>query len=343
MRPETRDTASLHFSPRGEVKCVRGPSGQGASRLARAGVLEQYVEHGKQAQRSHGGRIVCFDRRVVRNAGYCLARGASQREFRGFHETRITRHESRLLCFSRITAFFRPGCATGGATGNRRPDHCPRRQTAVFQFAIVHHCSLLFAIVQQKKLSCASVFAPPAHCFPAPVRVARCGYGAAWAAAVPRAGNTACKVSTNHESRNTAFPVHRPSDISSGANQSPNHGFYESRVTKHESRLLCFPPDTDFMPPENAFLQRDYGFLPPDYDFLPNHNGAKSRYSPQFFGIRRNSSDTQMPLSARRPPFSLGFPASAVRRGSRRPPGCFPLPRKIDEPKLRKEKVLYCV
>ena len=69
---------SLHVSPRGEAKCVRGPSGRGASRaeekgasrLARAGVLEQYVEHGKQAQRSHGGRIACFDRRVVRNTGY---------------------------------------------------------------------------------------------------------------------------------------------------------------------------------------------------------------------------------------------------------------------------------
>ena len=60
---------SLHFSPRGEVKCVRGPSGRGARRLARAGVLEPYVEHGKQAQRSPGGRIACFDRRVVRNAG----------------------------------------------------------------------------------------------------------------------------------------------------------------------------------------------------------------------------------------------------------------------------------
>ena len=68
---------NLPFSPRGEAKWVRGPSGlgasraeeKGASRLARAGVLEQYVEHGKQAQRSHGGRMACFDRRVVRNAG----------------------------------------------------------------------------------------------------------------------------------------------------------------------------------------------------------------------------------------------------------------------------------
>ncbi len=68
---------NLHFSPRGEAKCVRGPSGlgasraeeKGASRLARAGVLERYVEYGKQAQRRPGGRIACFDRRVVRNAG----------------------------------------------------------------------------------------------------------------------------------------------------------------------------------------------------------------------------------------------------------------------------------
>ena len=71
--------ASLHVSPRGEAKWVRGPSGRGASRveekgasrLARAGVLEPYVEHGKQAQRSPGGHMACFDRRVVRNAGWC--------------------------------------------------------------------------------------------------------------------------------------------------------------------------------------------------------------------------------------------------------------------------------
>ena len=43
-------------------------------------------------------------------------------------------------------------------------------------------------------------------------------------------------------SRNTAFPVHWPSDISSGANQAPSHGFNESRDTKHESRpfFACF-------------------------------------------------------------------------------------------------------
>ena len=56
------------------------------------------------------------------------------------------------------------------------------------------------------------------------------------------ARNMACKVF--HESRNKAFTVHRPSDISSGANQAPAHGFHESRVTKHESRLLWFSRNT---------------------------------------------------------------------------------------------------
>ena len=49
---------------------MRGPSGRGARCLARAGVLDPYIEHGKQAQQSHGGRIVCCGRQVVRNAGY---------------------------------------------------------------------------------------------------------------------------------------------------------------------------------------------------------------------------------------------------------------------------------
>ncbi len=57
------------FSPRGETKCVRSSSVQGARRSARGSVLEQYVEHGEQAQRSNGGLIACFDRQVVRNAG----------------------------------------------------------------------------------------------------------------------------------------------------------------------------------------------------------------------------------------------------------------------------------
>ena len=58
------ERTSLHFSPRGEVKCVRGPSGRGAH-----GARRRFTLSTKQAQRSLGGRIACFYRRVVRNAG----------------------------------------------------------------------------------------------------------------------------------------------------------------------------------------------------------------------------------------------------------------------------------
>ena len=69
-----RQRLARFFSPGGEAKCARGPSVQGARRSAphflnNAGVLEQYVEHGEQAQRRNGGPIVCFDRQLVRNAG----------------------------------------------------------------------------------------------------------------------------------------------------------------------------------------------------------------------------------------------------------------------------------
>ena len=194
---------SLLFPPHGEAKCVRGPSGlgasraeeKGASRLVRAGVLERYVEHGKQAQRSPGGRIVCFDRRVVRHAGY------SNRKPRPtvFHESRITSHETRLF-FTVVRDGWR----------HRKPPSGPLPPPASRCFP-VRHCSA-------KILPCASVLAPPGRCFPARCGAAWGGYGAAWAAAVPRAGNTACKVFTNHETRNT------------------RHGFYafhETRITQH--------------------------------------------------------------------------------------------------------------
>ena len=53
---------------------MRGPSVRDAGRLAphflgKRGVLERYGEHGKQAQRSNGGPIMCFGRQLVRNAG----------------------------------------------------------------------------------------------------------------------------------------------------------------------------------------------------------------------------------------------------------------------------------
>ncbi|MYA80216.1 MAG: hypothetical protein F4X39_06785 [Acidobacteriia bacterium] len=58
------------------------------------------------------------------------------------------------------------------------------------------------------------------------------GYGAAWAAAVPRAGNTAGWVCTSHESRNMVFPC--SSGDSKESNPNPGHRvFHESRVTNH--------------------------------------------------------------------------------------------------------------
>ena len=76
------------------------------------------------------------------------ARGASQPEFRGFHETRDTKHETR------ITAFFTVGAQ---GTRNRKPPPGPPRT-------------------------------PPGRCFPGRCGAAWCGYGAAWAAHCPRAG-----------------------------------------------------------------------------------------------------------------------------------------------------------
>ncbi len=64
-----------------------------------------------------------------------LARGASRREFRGFHETRVTKHESRL--------FFAVG-APGWR--HRKPPSGPLRPPASHCFP-VHRCSPLFTIV----------------------------------------------------------------------------------------------------------------------------------------------------------------------------------------------------
>ena len=129
--------------------------------------------------------------------GYCQAHGKCQREFLGFHETRITRHESRPLCFSRDTS----------------------HESRLLRFS---------------------------RCFPASCGAAWGGDGAAWAAAVPRAGNKACMVFTNHETRLfRPFPFTGRQTFLLEQTRPPNHAFHETRVTKHESRLLsfsrCFP------------------------------------------------------------------------------------------------------
>ena len=100
-------------------------------------------------------------------------------------------------------------------------------RAAASLFTIVHHCSRLFGIVQQKIL-----------------RLSQCPLSVL-------TGKAAGKVFTKHETRDKhhglyafhqtrdmAFKVHRPSDISSGVNQAPVNVFHKTRITKHESRLF---------------------------------------------------------------------------------------------------------
>ena len=85
-----------------------------------------------------------------RNKAFDPARGASQPEFRGFHESRDTKHELRLFFETRL--FFALGA---GGRRHRKPPSGPLPPPAsrcFFPlFAIVHHCSHcspLFTIVR---------------------------------------------------------------------------------------------------------------------------------------------------------------------------------------------------
>ena len=85
-----------------------------------------------------------------------------QQGLSGFHEIRITRHESRLLCFSRDTNHgpyrraVRRGCERFA-----QPTAAARTAAPVAQslfscsllFAIVHYCSLLFTKLKNIALS----------------------------------------------------------------------------------------------------------------------------------------------------------------------------------------------
>ena len=93
-----------------------GDKSGGERRAARAAAFQAFTKH-ETRDPGHG---------------YSLARGASQREFRGFHETRNTSHETRL--------FFALG-AQGWR--HRKPPSGPLRPPASHCFP-VHRCSPLF-------------------------------------------------------------------------------------------------------------------------------------------------------------------------------------------------------
>ena len=137
---------------------------------------------------------------------------------------------------------------------------------------------------------------PPGRCFPARCGAAWRGYGAAWAAAVPRTGIS-----------HTDFPVHRPSDISSGANQSPPTMVF----TKHETRMLR---------PRPSGRDRRTTICCPKVSRITASLPTISHHFPRFPGISRPphppSADQ---VSTRRPPFLVSRP------GLPPPPGrCFP-------------------
>ena len=150
-----------------------------AKKMSQSLVASQYGRRSRgpgrvprAAPRQHG----CTVEQTSHEPRPFLARGASRREFRGFHETRNTafprapREPARNPRFSRKTknkklktgfevftnhesrntnhGLFSPWVRQGGATGNRRPDHCARRQVAVSRFTVVHDCSRLFTIVR---------------------------------------------------------------------------------------------------------------------------------------------------------------------------------------------------
>ena len=87
------------------------------------------------------------------------------------------------------------------------------------------------------------------------------GYGAAWAAVVPRTGNTACWIFTSHEARNMVFP--RPCGHSKENNPKPDQQVF----TNHETRLFVavgaqgthnqkLPPGLPCTPPGRCFPAR---------------------------------------------------------------------------------------
>ncbi len=169
----------------------------------------------------------------------------------------FTNHESRLLCFSRITkhGFFSPWVRKGRTIGNPRLDRRTRRPVAAFLRVMARHGRHGAPGAAVRALS-----APATGPFGFS-RDPRYGY---------------C--------------------LARGASQHDFRGFHETRITRHESRTLCFP--THYFPRFPTI----------------------SRHFPAFPGPPPPPPD-QMP--GLRPPFSLSLTTNAVRQSSRRPVAAF--------------------
>ena len=121
-------------------------------------------------------------------------------------------------------------------------------------------------------------FTPPGRCFPVRGGAAAAawrGYGAAWAAVVPRTGNTACWVFTSHEARNTVFPV--PAATPRRATPSPTNRF--SRITKHETRNTNFCGTALDSSTSHESEKRTHGFPRPCGDSKESNSKPDQRVS----------------------------------------------------------------
>ena len=177
--------------------------------------------------------------------------------------------------------------------------------------------AVLFAVLRPGGEKVATQKPPPGHCFPAPVRVAGRGITrqGALRAACPRQQHGRLGF---HETRDTKHGSSLSLRRLQGEQlQGPANGFFtnhESRVTNHglyrrPDRRARRPLTTSLRISTRPFLDilgllpPDYVFLPPDYDFFRIFTVLLPHYSPEFFGIPRNSSDnppSRCPRSVRR-------------------------------------------
>ena len=165
--------------------------------------------------------------------GYCQARGASRREFRGVHESRDTKHESQLLCFPTHDFPRFPGIS------QYFPPPPPPRSRVRAPFA----SSIRPVGFSRHTRHESRTLPPPGHCFPARCGAAWGGYGAAWAAwGAPsryprnvRTSNRAFRVFTKPETRGTAIARRAARGaLWAGANSEV--------FTSHETRITALMP-----------------------------------------------------------------------------------------------------
>ena len=145
-----------------------------------------------------------------------LARAASRRESRGLHESRVTKHESRL--------FFAVGAP---GWGHRKPPSGPLRPQASHCFP-VHRCSPLFTIVHD----CSRLFAIVRHCSPKNIVLRQC----------PRAARSLLRWARSLGMARLRAAIARPARGGVGVSQCPCpvrrsrsalRSACESRVTNH--------------------------------------------------------------------------------------------------------------